>query len=389
MIILTAFVLVIVTPIVLVTAFFAVELMAGLRPLRMGRADRQVPRTAIVVPAHDEEGVIAETVSGLLAAAPNALVLVVADNCTDGTAAAARKGGAEVLLRDEPGRRGKGFALAAAREWLRSDPPEVILIIDADCWADRASIDALARGAAASGRPCQAVYLLEPTLKATPTLQISNFAFLIKNLVRQRGLQRLAGRAHLTGTGMAMPWSIFATSDLGGSNIVEDLALGLELASRNLSPMLREDAKVWSKAASDADTFTQRQRWEGGYLTTALQVAPRALGRSVCTGDVPGLWAALDLCVPPLALLVMLNAFALLVSAVAVALGSSAWPLLVQIVVGLVALIVLAMAWAREGRNFVSAASLVRLPLYILWKLPLYVGLARRGAPRDWVRTGR
>ena len=117
MIILTAFVLVIVTPIVLVTAFFAVELMAGLRPLRMGRADRQVPRTAIVVPAHDEEGVIAETVSGLLAAAPNALVLVVADNCTDGTAAAARKGGAEVLLRDEPGRRGKGFALAAAREW--------------------------------------------------------------------------------------------------------------------------------------------------------------------------------------------------------------------------------------------------------------------------------
>ena len=389
LIILTAIIVVIVTPVVLVTAFFAVEVMAGLRPLRVARAGGFVPRTAIVVPAHNEEGVIAETVRALIEAAPGALVLVVADNCTDGTAALAREGGAQVLVRDDPDRRGKGFALAAAREWLRSDPPDVVLIIDADCWADRASIDALARSASASGRPCQAAYLLEPDLNVSPTLQISNFAFLIKNLVRQRGLQRLSGRAHLTGTGMAMPWPIFATSDLGASNIVEDLALGLELAGRNLPPMLREDAKVWSKAASDADTLTQRQRWEGGYLATALHVAPRALIRSVRRGDFRGLWAAMDLCVPPLALLVMLNAFALFVTAVAIALGASSWPLLAQVAVGLLALIVLAMAWAREGRAFVSAGSLFRLPLYILWKVPLYLGLARRGAPKDWVRTGR
>ena len=389
LIILTAIIVVIVTPVVLVTAFFAVELMAGLRPLRLARTDGSVPRTAIVVPAHDEEGVIAETVRGLIEAASGALVLVVADNCTDGTAASAREEGAQVLVRDEPERRGKGFALAAAREWLRSDPPDVVLIIDADCWADRASIDALARSASASGRPCQAVYLLEPDLNVSPTLQISNFAFLIKNLVRQRGLQRLGGRAHLTGTGMAMPWPIFAASDLGGSNIVEDLALGLELASRNLPPMLREDAKVWSKAASDADTLTQRRRWEGGYLTTALHVAPRALSRSLRSGDFRGLWAALDLSVPPLALLVMLNALALLVSALAIALGANSWPLMVQVAVGLLALIVLAIAWAREGRDFVSAGSLARLPLYLLWKVPLYLGLARRGAPKDWVRTGR
>ena len=389
MIILTAIVLLVVTPVVLVTAFFAVEVVAGLRPLRVAPADRQAPRAAIVVPAHNEQGVIAETVRGLVAAAPGALVLVVADNCTDDTAGAARKAGAQVLVRDEPDRRGKGFALAAAREWLRSDPPDVLLIIDADCWTDGASMDALAHAAALTGRPCQAVYLLEPDLHASPTLQISNFAFLIKNLVRQRGLQRLAGRAHLTGTGMAMPWSVFATSDLGGSNIVEDLALGLELASRSLPPMLREDAKVWSKAASDTDTLTQRQRWEGGYLTTALQVAPRALSRSLRAGDLRGLCAALDLSVPPLSLLVMLNVFALLVGGAGIALGASFWPLLVQVGVGVVALVALAMAWAREGRDFVSAGSLVRLPLYILWKLPLYVGLARRGAPKDWVRTGR
>jgi len=32
---------------------------------------------------------------------------------------------------------------------------------------------------------------------------------------------------------------------------------------------------------------------------------------------------------------------------------------------------------------------LVRIPLYVLWKVPLYLGLARRGAPTDWLRTGR
>jgi hypothetical protein len=43
----------------------------------------------------------------------------------------------------------------------------------------------------------------------------------------------------------------------------------------------------------------------------------------------------------------------------------------------------------REGRRFASAGTLLRLPFYMLWKLPMYVGLARKGAPKDWLRTGR
>src|SRR5205807_7460019 len=76
-------------------------------------------RFEVVVPAHDEEQGIARTVRSLLALDyPAALrrVVVVADNCTDGTAARARAVGAEVLVRDEPSRRGKGHALAHAFE---------------------------------------------------------------------------------------------------------------------------------------------------------------------------------------------------------------------------------------------------------------------------------
>jgi hypothetical protein len=47
------------------------------------------------------------------------------------------------------------------------------------------------------------------------------------------------------------------------------------------------------------------------------------------------------------------------------------------------------LAWLREGREFISLVVLIRLPLYVIWKIPMYLGLARRGAPSEWLRTGR
>jgi cellulose synthase/poly-beta-1,6-N-acetylglucosamine synthase-like glycosyltransferase len=211
----------------------------------------------------------------------------------------------------------------------------------------------------------------------------------VKNLIRQRALQRLANRAHLTGTGMALPWEVFEGANLGGSNIVEDLALGLELADRNAPPMLVEDATVWSPAASAGGTLIQRQRWEGGFLATMLRTGPSALARSLRRRDLRGLFAALDLCIPPLALLAVLNAGALVLVLFLLLAGSAVWPILIQIAAGIVAAFALALAWLKEGRRFASGATLLRLPFYVLWKLPMYVGLARRGAPKDWLRTGR
>ena len=57
--------------------------------------------------------------------------------------------------------------------------------------------------------------------------------------------------------------------------------------------------------------------------------------------------------------------------------------------VGAFAALAVTLAWVKEGRPFASSATLLRLPFYVLWKVPMYVGLARRGAPKDWLRTGR
>jgi cellulose synthase/poly-beta-1,6-N-acetylglucosamine synthase-like glycosyltransferase len=389
MIALDLLILAIIAPITLVTAFFALEVLVGLAPSRDQAPESASPKIAVIIPAHDEAAVIGQTLSRLPPSGAEFLVLVVADNCGDDTAAIARFAGAQVIVRDDLENRGKGFALAAAREHLRAEPRDVVVVLDADCRIDRSSLAALSKHAFVSRRACQAVNLLAPDLAAPPMVQISNFAFMIKNLIRQRGLQRLAGRAHLTGTGMALPWHVFESAELGGSNIVEDLALGLDLAKQAASPLFIESANVWSPHATAGGTLVQRRRWEGGYVATALKHAPHALVRSFVRFDPQGVFGALDLAVPPLSLLVVLNALALLLGTAVALLGGWQWPVVVQAAVAVLACVALVLAWTRDGRRFASGATLLRLPLYVIWKLPIYLGLARGGAPKEWLRSGR
>ena len=67
-----------------------------------------------MIPAHDEESGIATTVRSCLAANyPSSLfdVLVIADNCTDRTAAVAASAGARVVERFDAVKKSKGYAI--------------------------------------------------------------------------------------------------------------------------------------------------------------------------------------------------------------------------------------------------------------------------------------
>ena len=381
----TALAAIILAPFAVLTLFFAVEVFVGLlsrpMPRRHGTGDASA---VVVIPAHDEELVIGETVRRLSEALGDEMrVLVVADNCGDATADRVRASGVEVIERSDSSLRGKGHALAFAVDHLAATPPDVLVVLDADCTIDAPSLRALIENAAGTGRPSQTINLLKPDRTASPLVQLSTFAFMLKNLVRQRGLQRLAGRVHLTGTGMAMPFGLFQASAHVRSSIVEDLALGLELAEQGKAPQLVTDAFVWSGSSTEQGTLIQRRRWEGGFLATAARYGPRTLVR----GNV---MAALDLMVPPLALFAALNLAALTIGAIlTLTFDSEWWPVLGHATILAVAGFAVVVAWLREGRRFVSLGVLARVPLYVLWKLPMYMGLARRGAPAEWLRTGR
>jgi cellulose synthase/poly-beta-1,6-N-acetylglucosamine synthase-like glycosyltransferase len=379
-------------PFTLLTFCFAVEVVVGLRPLRRTFPPQSVPAGAvIIVPAHDEAAILAARLSDLKeAVAGKYRILLVADNCTDATAEIGRQCGVEVIERADSERRGKGYALDFARRHLQADPPDVVVIVDADCTIDGPSIERLVERCAALASPCQATNLQSPALTASPAVQLSTFAFFIKNVIRQRALQRLAGRAHLLGTGMAFPWPIFDRAALATGNIVEDLKLGQELAESGHPAAFVEEATVWSNAETLGNTLSQRSRWEGGFLQNALKSGPAIFGRSLVSGDTRGLWAAFNVMIPPFALLIQLDlALLFLAGVLAAATSARAWPMLLLGGSLILAGIAVALAWATGGSRFVSMGGLARVPLYLLWKAPMYLGFVRRGAPKEWTRTGR
>jgi cellulose synthase/poly-beta-1,6-N-acetylglucosamine synthase-like glycosyltransferase len=342
----------------------------------------------VLIPAHDEAAGIV-TVVRAVAAQLRACdsMIVVADNCHDETAVLARAFGAQVVERHDPDRRGKAYALAHGRTALRLRPRAVIVIVDADCCPQPGALPRLAAHAHRHRAAVQGCYLLTTPPEATPLVRVSNLAFMIKNLIRQRGLARLGGGALLQGTGMAFPWPVFATAPLETSSLVEDLKLGLDLRLRGCAVRFDPHACFTSQASAQGATQGQRTRWEHGSIATAWRYVPRLM--------LAGLWGrpgllllAADLAIPPLALLVAMGMVASLVLMVlAVLLGVLA-PLLALIAAGCLAGATLSGVWLMLGRGILPGAMARQLPRYLVWKLPIYRRLA--GArQKSWVRTSR
>ena len=372
-------------------AIFALEVAVGLPGRRRDGIDGSVRRVTVLIPAHDEGLGIAATLTALReVAGPGVSVLVVADNCSDDTAAIARSAGAEVIERSDPVRRGKGYALAFGRDHLAQAamPPEVVIVLDADCRLAPGSIEALAATAGGGGRPAQAINLIAPALDASPMTQISGFAMVVKNLYRSRGMTRLGGSALLTGTGMAFPWPLFATAQLASGALVEDLGLGIELTRAGHPAQLVEAASVSSAPAPEAVALQQRTRWEHGFLDTVRKSALPLLWSGLRRGSAAEFLLACHLLVPPLALLLMLAGALLIVTAGLGWLGAGWGPaallaLMLALVLGLTFL-----AWLAGGRRWLRGGALLKAPLYILWKLPVYAGFLRK-RETEWKRTPR
>ncbi|MBO9581050.1 MAG: glycosyltransferase [Sphingobium sp.] len=370
---------------------FLAELLAGtFSASRPGLSVQTLTRkVAIIMPAHNEAASIARFIAPLLPQLGKMVrLVVVADNCSDDTASVAHAAGAAVIERHDATLRGKGHALAFGRDWLAQDPPDVVIVLDADCELEGDSLARLAETCAARGRPVQSCYLMRSQPDDAAMVQISNFAFLIKNLVRQRGATRIGAPAVLGGTGMAFPWALFKDAPLATSHLVEDLVLGIDFARAGHAPQYLESARTWSSPATQDATRTQRTRWEHGYLQTAMKVALPLVAEGLARGRWGLIWQGLSLAVPPLALLMTLGIALLGAVAVLALLGGSWLPAAMLFIAMALATFTLGMAWSREGRIAISCATLLRIPLYLLWKLPVYLKLVR-GKQSEWVRTER
>lgn len=372
--------------------FFAECVVAALggRIRRASDDSTPQPSAVVLVPAHDEQVVIAETLQGLKAQlGPNDRILVVADNCTDDTVAIVRANGVEVIERHDESRRGKGYAIVHGLDHLAADPPDIVTIVDADCQAEDGALTLIAREAIVTGRPIQAEYLLTSPDRS-PKSVVSALAFLVRNRVRPRGLARLGLPAHLTGSGMAFPWDVLRNAPATGSYLVEDLLMGIELALKGTPPRLCPDAQITSLLPSqDRAAMGQRRRWEHGQLNTLTRYAPRLVGAGLKRFDAGLLALGLDLLVPPLALLVILCVALTSVCVVFAALSGHVVALGVSLMDLMAIGVGVALAWLVYGRKTIRFLQLVTIPLYVLWKVPLYISLLMRRGQKTWERTER
>jgi cellulose synthase/poly-beta-1,6-N-acetylglucosamine synthase-like glycosyltransferase len=385
----TIFAWIIALPLILPLIVFSFETFFGLAEQKRCEYNGDAPYTVLLMPAHDEGSTIGDVLEKLKNILSGRVrLLVVADNCTDDTAQIVRSFGYDVIERHDTSARGKGHALAFGRDFLRQDPPECVIIFDADCETDFISIRDLCRHSLELGLPVQARYVMRADRKASPIVQISNFAFWLKNAVRQRGTGRMGGAALLTGTGMAFPWKLFETLPLATSNIVEDLALGIYLTESGNAPAYLDQALVTSAAAGQQATLSQRTRWEHGFLAMAREYGLKALWQGLTGSNRKLFQLGLHLTVAPITLLFTLSATVVVLTGASGLFSGEYGPFLSISVMLFVATALVFSAWVSGGKNWLAGQVFWKLPFYILWKIPVYLKLVKGETP-NWVRTDR
>lgn len=348
------------------------------------------PKTglAVLVPAHNEARLIGRCIDSLLGQrypSEKRRVIVIADNCSDDTAAVARAAGAEVWERVDPALPGKGRALRWAMDRLISQAgsPEAVVVVDADSVADPMLLLELSRAYESGHDVVQGDYQALDDSMRRPSL--SAIAFLLFHRVRFTGRMVLGMPANLVGNGMLFSRRILAQHPWDAFSAVEDLEYSMTLRLRGVRPAFAPTALVFGPIGGEKRTATaQRRRWEGGRFFVVRRYLPRLLGHAALR-DPSVLDAALDLATPPLGLLALiaiggaaLSTGASLAHAVSPA-ALLTW-LAALIVLPLYVLVGLRSAHAPAA----SYVALVHAPVFVLRKALLYPGMLRRHDPTRW-----
>jgi cellulose synthase/poly-beta-1,6-N-acetylglucosamine synthase-like glycosyltransferase len=320
-------------------------------------------RFLVLIPAHNEATVIDRCLTSINAdARARDTVLVVADRCTDATAAIARRLGASVLERgpdEEPGRaaaRQAGLEHARALEW------DAVVMLDADSVIAPGFFGACSRALAAGADAVQG--RSESKRGRTLATEASLAAFALQGITIPRGRDRLGLSVRLRGTGMAIRRPL-ALAHRFRAPASEDLVFTLDLILDGVRCRHVEVARLRSEGESRWSTFGgQKVRYEAGRMAAARAYVPRLLGRAVRRRDAAALEAAWFLATPPFALAVLS-----LLLAVALAAIAQAWTVAAVFGAGLLVLALVLLTGLIQARAGLRTwLALLAAPWYLAWK---------------------
>jgi cellulose synthase/poly-beta-1,6-N-acetylglucosamine synthase-like glycosyltransferase len=353
-------------------------------------------RFLIVIPAYNEAEGIHETVASCLAVdypPDKVTVCVVADNCSDRTAAVARRAGAVVVERHDPNRRGKGHALD---HLLNSTPRTVALseydaavVVDADSVVDPGLLTAFAAALAKGGQWLQCYNIVSNSDDSRQT-RLLTYAFSLVNGVWLFGQERLGLSVALRGNGMCFAVRSLARVPWKAHGLAEDGEFSWVLRTRGERARFVPGAAIRSVMLTQAgpDAAAQRSRWEWGRRHLRRQFFASLRGSPRLVLWLKALYTV-DLLFPSMVTLLLLWGVAL-TAYLGVAFDDRLVPL------SWVLLPAHALMAAALGLYAVSPMLVFGLPvryLLCLLDVPAYAvwktAVALRGEPAEWTRTRR
>ncbi len=359
--------------------------------LHKEKVDRNKPplNLGVIIPAYNEERQLYTTIQHIKECDyPRELlqIIVIADNCSDRTADAARWAGAQVVERYDDHNRGKGQAIDWFLQTFQSMYQHLdgLCFVDADVQPDRNMFRELS--ASLSHPEVHVVQGFNGVANPFDSWRtaLNTAAFNVFNHLRMAGNERIFGSSFLRGLGMAFETSLLQKYGWPAHSIIEDTEFTLMLSRDNIAVHYNPAAIITSEMASSrAQANQQRKRWEGGRFILAAKVLPR-LFKNISTGNVRYVHNFMDLLIPPLSLQVILL---LIWFGVSLLLGQNHLYLFL-LFLGVVTIYV-ASGQLQRRASIKLWGYLVTAPLFILWKVLLYVKMIYSHNSPTWTRTPR
>jgi cellulose synthase/poly-beta-1,6-N-acetylglucosamine synthase-like glycosyltransferase len=352
----------------------------------------------LLLPAHDEHLVLGAALVSLKSLDyPTDLyrVVVIADNCSDNTAAIAAEHGAEVLERFNRELIGKGYALEWALERLMAEPEEsfdAIVIMDADTKPAPSLLRSFDTGLRNGSLAMQARYEVLNADESWRT-RLMAAALALAHIAKPLGRERLGLSDGLKGNGMCFARSVVKAVPWSGESITEDIEYALRLCRAGYRIAFLPDTAVWAQMPTNAAQATsQRKRWEGGRYRLLFSVGPRVLGEGLRTRNRLVVDRAIELIILPFAELFALPVLMLLLSA---ACGLAFhWHTVLMMCWAWIAVLVLEAVYLLIGLWIAKtpariALSVLAAPFYIIWKFGVYATMMVTRSAGGWKRTER
>ncbi len=348
---------------------------------------------AIAIPAHNEELVIARTVSRLAQLnypRDRFDIFVVADYCTDATAQAAREAGAFCFERHEGPRGRKAYPLQWLLQHILNEPRQydAIVIFDADSQVDADFLNAMDAELSRGHVAVQGQHVIANPGDSTLS-QLAAMDMRLNNLLRNRAKRTLGLSARLMGDAMCLTTELIRTYGWGGESLTEDREFEMYLLLHGQRVYYAPDAVSYGEATARwTDASKQRVRWYGGVIELQRKFAGPLLTHGVRTRNLAALDRALELILPSFSIasvvtLLLTTVHALLSNVTLLfpmwfmAVAAMGW--FIFPFIGLI--IDRAPAWTYRAMFYA--------PAYILWRIGQGLRAALKRGEVQWVRTRR